>query len=761
MHEEITEATALTSGTPKPRYAFESSFTKLRKRRVRQFQCCICSIFLSIIVTVIVASVAWGINDYRPEEDTTNETLVLLQENWPLPDDSTEYQLALKAGKKALKERKDIEENAAELEPDSASYRHHMVVATTPMARKLSMVGFAEVQAARYLNDRNLSKICHKTNSIWFSDYCDIPKPECNPYKKYRSYNGSCNNLSQGYGVAYSPFRRILPPDYADGVNAPRMAKSGKDLPSARTVSLIVHRPIYNADPKFTVMLAVFGQFLDHDITATAVSQGKNGKSVSCCPVKDRRHPECFPVILENSKCMEFVRSAPGPTCCMGPREQMNQASAYIDGSVIYGSDESVANELRTFQGGELRMLVVDNRTLLPISRNLSDGCNREEENNKGRYCFLSGDARANENLHLTSMHLLWARQHNLVAGRLREVNPHWDDERVFQETRKIIGALLQHIAYNEFLAIILGDFMGKFDLEPMKDGYYFGYNASLDAGISNVFAASAFRFAHTLIPTLVKMIDGGSKAEFVELHRMLFNPFELYKREGFDKGLRGAINDSVQAVDPYFTAELKEHMFVRDGRKGSCGLDLVSLNIQRGRDHGLAGYTSWRTRCALRRPHSFHHLKGDIDDDSLGHIQFIYSDVDDIDLYTGSLSERPLENSFLGPTVTCLLLDQFVRLKRGDRFWYENPSVFTPMQLQQIRKASLARIICDNSDNVRSVQPEVMKRGTGSNKAVDCGYIDQPDFNHWKEELKKVPVGPRPVEPRRSPDEPSAVAKV
>lgn len=174
----------------------------------------------------------------------------------------------------------------------------------------------------------------------------------------YRSFNGSCNNLKSPNrnGVAYQPFRRILQPEYSDGINEPRKAKSGKNLPSARTVSLIVHRPIYRNDPKFTVMLAVWGQFLDHDITATALSKGSEGKSISCCDensqIRKDIHPECFPVKLDrmdpyyqeyNVSCMEFIRSAPAPTCRLGPREQMNQASAYIDGSMIYGTDEEVS----------------------------------------------------------------------------------------------------------------------------------------------------------------------------------------------------------------------------------------------------------------------------------------------------------------------------------------------------------------------------------------------------------------------------------
>lgn len=72
-------------------------------------------------------------------------------------------------------------------------------------------------------------------------------------------------------------------------------------------------------------------------------------------------------------------------------------------------------------------------------------------------FFLLTGDARANENLHLTTMHLLWARQHNLVADKLAELNPSWEDEHVFQEARHIVVAQLQHITYAEFLPVLLG----------------------------------------------------------------------------------------------------------------------------------------------------------------------------------------------------------------------------------------------------------------------------------------------------------------
>lgn len=174
----------------------------------------------------------------------------------------------------------------------------------------------------------------------------------------------------------------------------------GSPMPSARKVSLIVHRPFYRSEVKFTVMLAVWGQFLDHDITATALSQKFNGSTISCCENTDFSSPECFPVILDNEdpyreynvSCIEFVRSAPAPTCCLGTREQMNQVTSFIDGSVVYSADEDSVKKLRDMKNGTMKVFVTtDGRNLLPQSDDLNDGCNQDEEERNGRYCFMTG----------------------------------------------------------------------------------------------------------------------------------------------------------------------------------------------------------------------------------------------------------------------------------------------------------------------------------------------------------------------------------
>ena len=58
------------------------------------------------------------------------------------------------------------------------------------------------------------------------------------------------------------------------GISEPRKSTKNEPLPSARKISRFIHRPVYRNDVNFTVMLAVWGQFIDHDMTATALSKG-------------------------------------------------------------------------------------------------------------------------------------------------------------------------------------------------------------------------------------------------------------------------------------------------------------------------------------------------------------------------------------------------------------------------------------------------------------------------------------------------------
>nr|CAD7587273.1 unnamed protein product [Timema genevievae] len=461
-----------------------------------------------------------------------------------------------------------------------------------------------------------------------------------------------------------------------------------------------------------------WGQFLDHDLTHTPISRGQSGSGLSCCRNGDvvsqeLRHPDCFPIILPNDDhifaklgehCMEFVRSlpAPRPECNFGPREQMNQVSGYLDGSNIYGSTRGGQREIREFTGGRLKVQNVRGKSLLPQNE---DEC---VDDTQTFACFKAGDSRVNEQVDLAVMHTLWMREHNRVAARLATLHPNWEDETLFQEARRIVVGEIQHITYNEFLPLILGrDYMDRFDLTPKESGYSRLYDDTLNAGITNVFSTAAFRFGHTLVQGHIKAFSRfGSVRDSVMMHKSHFSPFTLYKEGAFDDYLRGLSTQTCQRFDRFFSNELTDHLFQGDL---DFGLDLVALNIQRARDHGLPPYNDWREVCGLPRASSWDSLLDVMDPKSLDSLKSLYGSVDEIDLFVAAVAEKPLEGALLGQTFVCLVGDQFARLRRGDRFFYEESdqqSSFTPAQLEQLRKSSLARVMCDNSDDIVVMQP-------------------------------------------------------
>ncbi|XP_055636731.1 myeloperoxidase [Toxorhynchites rutilus septentrionalis] len=781
------ERTPLTSGPPtrldtegSSSYIHQiKSHETLREKQVKTFQCWICCAILGAFAIGMIISIGYIIFGDIEQSTTPNRTNASATANFPelfnlisfpLDDELvpmwdssniTDQDLAdaLSQGEQALGDKELLEEALKAPPLNSPTYRHQKAVSTTQAARLASKIGFVENRATNAIARKYNMKKLHQRWSIGKGPTVKIPHSngtqECNFNAKYRTNNGTCNSKKHPYtyGVALMPFRRQLTPDYGDGVSSPRAALDGKELPSARQVSLEIHRPSYHNDPNFTVMLAVWGQFLDHDITSTALNQGVGGKAIECCDPGQPRHPECYPVPLGpgdpyfyeyNLTCMNFVRSIPAPTGHLGPREQLNQATAFIDGSVVYGSDDDKVKRLRTDRDGKLAMFVTpDNRELLPLSTDPKDGCNEEAMNAAGKYCFESGDARANENLHLTSMHLIWARHHNNLTGELKKENPDWDDEMLFQSARRILAAQMQHITYNEFLPIVIGDGNSEsMGIKPNPESDKDTYNSSVDPSIANVFAASAFRFAHTLLPGLMrKTRDPTSSRSGIELHKMLFNPYSLYSKTGLDDAIGGAMSTLIGKYDPYFTTELTEHLFEKSDdllHDRPCGLDLVSLNIQRGRDHGLPSYPHWRKHCRLPPVDTWAQLAEAVDPASLEQMRKIYQQPENVDVYTGALSEPPVKGGIVGPLITCLLGDQFVRLKQGDSFWYERTrgtQRFTKEQLQQIYNTRLSSIICRNSDAITNSPVYLMRKVDGDdNPVLPCEELDTFSFGVFRD---------------------------
>ncbi|XP_013422154.2 chorion peroxidase-like [Lingula anatina] len=600
----------------------------------------------------------------------------------------------------------------------------------------------------------------------------------CDQRAKYRSFDGSCNNLKKpNWGKSFEPFKRFLHPMYEDGrscavgVNTERSkGRFGVPLPNPRAVSSSIHEGSNTTlnSKSHTRLLMLFGQFLDHDLTHTPVPKGINGSEINCCaddvlehnrnvriPREElasllRKRSECMPIDIPTGdrrfrrSCMNFIRSLPTPNdkCELGYREQLNQVTSYIDASQVYGSTEEQARNLRAFSGGLLKTSVVNGKMFMP-----KDNSNQEKEcvtpaNKPEIKCFIAGDERSNEQLTLTMIHTMFVREHNRIATTLQRYNPHWDDERTYQETRRIVGAMLQHITYSMWLPMVLGHRgVDCFEVGVGTSGYFKGYNENIDPSIRNAFAAAGFRFGHSLVMEHIARYGRGyTPLPSIPLKNAFFKPEELYNSEqgGMESIARGIFKDPMEQCDRHLTPAVTDHLF--EDPHSRIALDLAALNIQRGRDHALPPYNDWRHWCGLPKARHFFTSKDglvNMDDVTAKKISEIYNHPDDIDLFTGGMAELPVPGGIVGPTFACILGRQFAALKFGDRFFYENGDEdirFTEDQLEELRKTDMARLFCDNF-NIASIPRNVfLMSDDTTNPLVDCRTVKSMDLRRWIE---------------------------
>lgn len=242
-----------------------------------------------------------------------------------------------------------------------------------------------------------------------------------------RSIDGSGNNpLDASLGAAGTPFATALTPGYADGFDSP----SGSDRPNARTISneIFAQDGAIASTAGASNMLWMWGQFLDHDIDLTA---GGSGEAFDIAvPAGDA----WFDPYGTGSQTIAMDRSAAADGTGTGPgnpRLQVNEVTAFIDASNVYGDDAARAAALRA-DGGYLKVSAGD---LLPYNTDGFDNANANPFLGSADL-FLAGDVRANENAGLTSMHTIFVREHNRIVDDLGQRFPGAAGDALYQGAR-------------------------------------------------------------------------------------------------------------------------------------------------------------------------------------------------------------------------------------------------------------------------------------------------------------------------------------
>ncbi|ALC46682.1 Pxt, partial [Drosophila busckii] len=580
--------------------------------------------------------------------------------------------------------------------------------------------------------------------------HCQEP-PICRNKQGPRSLDGTCNNPMaerSHWGAAGQPMERLLPPAYEDGIWTPRIhSTDGTPLTSAREISRILFTDVDRPHAKYNLLAMQFGQLLAHDVTqSSSIRLNANGGLVQCCSEggksvlpAQQRHFACLPIEVSKDdefyrafdvRCLNLVRQSlvPSADCRMSYGKQHSKVTHYLDASPVYGSNEQVARDLRTFQGGRLRMLNDFGRDLLPLTED-KNSCSSTEP---GKTCFQSGDGRTNQIISLITLHIVLAREHNRLAAALAKLNPAASDERLYQEARRIVIAELQHITYNEYLPAVIGpQQMKRFRLSPLTEGYAVDYNKEMNAAITAEFSGAAFRMGHSSVDGRYRMHD-----ETINIPDVMFNPSRMRKRDFYDHMLRTLLIQPMQQVDSSISHGLSRFLFRGDS---PFGLDLAAINIQRGRDQGLRSYNDYLELTGAPKLRSFSQFPNEIAEK----LSRVYRTPEDIDLWVGGLLENAVEDGIVGITFAEIIGDQFARFKRGDRYFYEydskvNPTAFSVEQLQELRKTSMARLICDNADHLAldAVPMSAFVRSDfAGNKLMRCDDPNLPavNLNAWR----------------------------
>ena len=456
----------------------------------------------------------------------------------------------------------------------------------------------------------------------------------------FPSLDGTGNNRSDAnQGAVGTIYRRVAAAHYPDGASAL------VEGPNARYISnRIFEDSAQNlfSETGVTQWAYNWGQFIDHTIGLR--ESGTEAMNVTF----DMN--DALEQFANDGDTLRASRTAAMPgTGESSQREQLNTVSSYIDGWAIYGGTEERLEWLREgpvdgdLSNNGAKLLMTDNG-FLPRATERGDADTAPVMERNGRLMFapnadeqviIAGDMRANENIALTTVQTLFAREHNRIVDKLPA---DWSEQKKFDTARQLVVATQQYITYEEFLPAL------GVHLEPSKR-----YKRNVDASVTNEFATVGFR-AHSMIHGEIEVAvdadnyDDGQLELFhamgieieqddegvelaIPLNVAFHNP-QLVTSLGLEPLLSGLGGEPQYRNDEQIDNQLRSVMFqipVREGSDAHACLDGPTLNecfalvadlglldIMRGRDHGMPFYNDMRKAYGLARIESFSNLTGE-----------------------------------------------------------------------------------------------------------------------------------------------------
>lgn len=578
----------------------------------------------------------------------------------------------------------------------------------------------------------------------------------CDRDARYRTADGSCAHLHRPtLGKNETPFFRRdrinRLPDRSDVLSGTDFEALGLPVPRDVSNTMAQFHPNAPNTHGLSNMFVIMGQFIAHDFADLEVDLGDfpvtgDSHDARTAAFPGMLYPAGDPGILDYDLAVQQGITIDGDvyisvqaTHCEPNRRghcaMINRITHHLDGSNIYGSDDTQQAGLRTFEDGLLKTASYDIPVFgappfvppvhlddMPVT--YADGCNNLVkvltllQGVPDELVTCVGDSRGHENVMLTAVHVVWMREHNRRARALAVEHPDWDDEQLFQEARRWTIAHYLRVIYDQWLPALLGS-----QADAVRP--YRGYRRNADPRADLAFVTAAFRIGHTMVPEFVvprdECLDSTIQAP-PPFNALPFaggtgGPFDIFRLLSLTVGIDPVIRD--MALSTAFEIDTRVEDSIRDIPGSSVTFDTLATNINRGRMNGIASYTQLRfiyRRGADRFVYGapgcpwwarfdgaadplacFTRITSDAQPGLAEALQDLYGEAHLIDAWPGLMSEPHPDGSPLGATAAAVIGDQFTRFRDSDRFFYLRD--FDGAELAEIEATSLRDIVLRNTD--------------------------------------------------------------
>ncbi|CAK1604590.1 unnamed protein product [Parnassius mnemosyne] len=581
-----------------------------------------------------------------------------------------------------------------------------------------------------------------KNTTFW----CTTQIEPCDP-EEGRRVDGSCNNLRYvTRGASHTPTYRVLPAVYNKNFE-PRLSKSGHSLPLARFLRTSLLAEGRLPDRQLTTLATNFLVFMTADVLSLHDTVKFILWKPYCCQPKGKTDRDCVPNKIpdddpvhrfSNIRCLNMTRpeSFQSIGCIKNDTvpERIISATPTFDLSTVYGSTlKSLLEKGRLFQGGLLKY-EVDNDRIWPPSIKTGGGVCFLNQKPQETRCHNTPEDGANSLAGVNLLSVWFWRLHNFIATGLSKVNPCWNDDKLFYTARDINIAIFSQIFFYELLPVYFGhENLFRDGVLSPTPGFRDNYNEDLFPQISLEFPY-VLRWFHTTQEGNMNLYDTqGNYLKKVPIVNMTLRTGFFGVGDNMDYVTQGNFRQAAAKADYIVDPDVVEVGLGAHQRAS----DILTNDLAKNRYFGFQPYIKYREFCFKQSFKTFDDLLHAIDPERVELLKEVYENVEDIDLMAGIWLERLIEGGQVPPTLYCIVVEQLLRVLASDRHWYERPhrpNAFSYEQLQEIRKATVARLLCDVGDKVTHIQRQAFYRINPNNPLCNCENIDFVNLWAWKD---------------------------